>query len=151
MAGGQPVDIMGYRFRARPLSRWRRFTLDFIPYWQGSKPRFVLTVTRKESTAETQPLLWYVRFATGDKTWGQLAVPPLMTGETAKFIIGDKFLGFTGDTLITLPKDLVRSDPNHYETVYAFHTTPKTWLVLAASAGFLAGLFGALAHWLFGL
>jgi len=150
MAGGQPVEITGYRFTARPLSRWRRFSLDFLPYWNGSKPRFVLTVTRIGPAAESLQLRWFVRFATGDVTGEQLDVPPLLTGENTRFIIGDKFLGFTGDTLIILPSNLI-GPPAPYKTLYAFHTTPKTWFALAASAGFLAGLFGALVHWLFGL
>ena len=153
MAGGQPIERMGYLFTARPLSRWRRLTHDFLPYWQGSSPRFVLTVKRQESAGQGQQLNlhWFVRFATHDATEGEIVVPPLEPGKTREFTIGDKFLGFTGDTLIVLPTDLSSSSPDLYHTVYAFHTTPKTWLALVAAATFLGGLFAAFGHWLFGL
>lgn len=151
MAGGQPVYIKGYQFTARPLSRWRRVTLDFLPYWQASKPKFVLTVTKLEPSAQSQTIKWFVRFATGiDVTWGQEDISSLQIGKPVDFIIGGKFLGFTGDTLIILPTDLV-SEPSHYETVYAFHTTQKSWLTLTFVAAFLAGIFAALGYWLLGL
>lgn len=153
MAGGQPVERMGYLFTARPLSQWRRLTHDFLPYWQGSRPRFVLTVKRLESEPQSQQLNlhWFVRFATHDVTGGGIAVPPLEPGKTRSFTIGDKFLGFTGDTLIVLPTNLSSPSPDSYHTVYAFHTTPKTWSALAAITAFLAGSFAALVHWLIGL
>ncbi len=150
MAGGEPVKIMGYEFTARPLSRWRCLTLDFFPYWQASRPGFVLTVKRLESASQSQRFRWFVRFANSDVTGEEETICPLATGETASFIIGKKFLAFTGDSLITLPADLVSPPPNAYEAVYAFHTTPKTWFALVAAAAFLAGLFAALCHWLLG-
>ena len=152
MAGGQPVDIMGYRFTARPLSQWRRIIHDFWPYWQASRPKFVLTVTRLGSPAQSQTLNWFVRFATGDVTGGQLIVPSLQTGETIDFIVGDKFLGFAGDTLIALPAaDLASLKLDPYHTVYSFHTTPKTWFALVVIAALFAGVFAALLQWLLGL
>ncbi|GAI48321.1 unnamed protein product, partial [marine sediment metagenome] len=36
MAGGQILDWAGYRFTAKPSSRLRRSTKDFLPYWQAS-------------------------------------------------------------------------------------------------------------------
>ena len=148
MAGGQPVVAIGYRFTARPLSRWRRLTRDFLPYWQGSKPRFVLTVTRLELPSQSQDVRWFVRFATGDITGGQVVVRPLQTSESDNLEVGGKFLGFTGDTLVILPTDLVAPNPTQYHTVYAFHTTNKTWIFLTFVVALLAGAFSTLGQWL---
>lgn len=151
MAGGQSLDRDGYRFTVRPLSRWRRIIRDFWPYWQASRPKFVLTVTRLASPAQSQTLNWFVRFATGDVTRGQLIVPSLQTGENIDFVIGDKFLGFTGDTLVALPTDLASLKLDDYNTLYSFHTTPKTWFALVVTAALFAGVFATLGQWLLGL
>ncbi len=151
MAGGQPVLLKGYRFIARPQSRCRRLVKDFWPYWQASKPRFILTITREGSPAQQQPVNWFVRFATGDFVGGQVSIPPLQTKERVTISVGGKLLGFTGDTLLVLPVDLISSKPLRYETLYTFHTTPRAWVFLAIVAGLLAGLFAALFKWLFSL
>jgi hypothetical protein len=151
MAGGQPLDWDGYRFTVKPLSQGRRIVRDFWPYWQSSRPKFVLTIARLTSPAQEQTINWFIRFATGDVTGGQVIIPPLKTGETIDFIVGGKLLGFTGDTLVALPANLTSLKLDPYNTLYSFHTTPKSWLALAFVAAFLAGIFAALGHWLLGL
>jgi len=148
MAGGQPVDVNGYRFTARPLSRWRRFTGDFLPYWQGSRPRFILTVTRLGSPVPSQTISWHVRFAGVAVTSGQVVVPPLQTGDSANLEVGGKFLGVTGDILLTLPTNLASPQANLFHTVYAFHTTPKTWIFLTVIIALLTGAVAVFGQWL---
>lgn len=152
MAGGQAVELYGYRFTAKPQSRWRRFTFDFLPYWQSSKPRFILNVTniKGSPTQENKEIRWFIKFATGDTTDGVANIPPLQEDSSATLIVGDKLLGFTGDTLLILPVELLDGKPREYETVYAFHTTHKSWVFLAVVAGILAGAFSVLGQWLFG-
>ncbi len=152
------ADIEGYRFTAKPASRWRRITGDFLPYWQGSSPRFILTVRRIEDIPATLPttqpqIYWFVRFATGDTTGGMVDIPDLATNESRDFVVGGRFLGFTGDTLLVLPEHLNQNAPNQnapstYHTLHAFHTTPKTWIFLTVVVALLAGIFATLGQWL---
>lgn len=151
MAGGVPVDLHGYQFIAKPLSKWRRFSGDFLPYWQASMPKFVLEVVRVGPPSQNQTITWFVRFANGQATNGQENIPPMQTGESVSLKVGGKLLGYTGDTLLILPVDLSSLSAEPYHTVYAFHTMPKVWISLAVVAGLLAGIFASLFQILFGL
>jgi len=151
MAGGTPEEIKGYRFMAKPLPLWRRLTFDFWPYWQASAPKFILTVTKLDSTAQSRTIKWFVRFSKGDYMGGQLDVSSLQVGKPVGFVIDGIFLGYTGDTVLVVPTDLTSLKPIYYRTVYSFHTTPKSWLALTFAAASLAGIFAALGHWLLGL
>ena len=151
MAGGELVDLEGYQLAAKPLSRWRRFTRDFWPYWQAQKPRFLLEVTRIGSPAQSATITWFIRFVNDQVTGEQVVVPPLQTGDSISLNVGGKFLGYTGDTLLVIPTNLSSSSPEPYRTLYAFHTTPKVWISLAIVAGLLAGLFASLLQYLFRL
>ena len=151
MAGGQPVDIMGYRFTARPLSRWRRIIHDFWPYWQASRPRFILTATNVgEAPTKERAINCIIKYGTGAQTTIKVVLPPLEKGKSMSFEVSGFILGYTGDVLLAIPADLT-SDPAEFETVYSFHTTPKSWIFLAIFAGLLAGAFATLGHWLFTL
>ena len=151
MAGGKSVDLDGYQLIVKPLSRWRRFTRDFWPYWQAQKPKFLLEVTRTGPPAQSVTITWFVRFANGQVAPGQVILPPLQTSDKISLEIGGKFLGYTGDTLLVVPKDLSSSSPEPYHTLYTFNTTPKVWISLVIVAGLLAGLFASLLQHLFGL
>jgi hypothetical protein len=151
MAGGTPEEIMGYRFTAKPLPRWRRLIRDSWPYWQASAPKFILTVTKLDSSAQKQTIKWFVKFENKDFIKGKLDVSSLRLGKPVDFVIEGIFLGYTGDTLLVLPPDLTSPKPTKYRTVYAFHTTQKSWLGLTLVAAALAGIFAALGYWLLGL
>jgi len=151
MAGGKPVDLDGYQLIVKPLSRWRRFTRDFWPYWQAQKPRFLLEVTRIGPPAQSVTITWFVRFANAQVTSGQVILPPLQTSGKISLEIGGKFLGYTGDTLITVPTNLSSASSEPYHALYTFHTTPRVWIFLAIVAGLLAGLFASLLQYLFSL
>jgi len=151
MAGGKPVDLDGYRLTVRPLSQWRRFTRDFWPYWQAQQPRFLLEVTRTGLPTQSATITWHIRFANGQVAPAQLVLPPLQTGEKISLKIGGRFLGYTGDTLLTVPENLSSSDSTYYHTLYTFNTTPKAWISLVVVAGLLAGLFASLLQYLFSL
>jgi hypothetical protein len=151
MAGGTPEEIMGYRFTAKPLPRWRRLTFDFWPYWQASAPKFILTVTKLDSSAQSRAIRWFVIFANGHFINRELDISSLQLGKSVDFVIDGIFLGYTGDTLLVLPPDLTSPKPKSYRTVYSFHTTPKSWLALTFVAALFAGIFAALGYWLLGL
>lgn len=151
MAGGKPTDLDGYRLIVKPLSRWRRFTRGFWPYWQAQEPKFLLEVTRTGLPAQSATLTWHIRFANGIVAPTQVILKPLQTGETTTLEIGGRFLGYTGDTLLTVPEKLSSSDLEHFHTLYTFNTTPKVWISLVIVAGLLAGLFASLLQHVFGL
>ena len=151
MAGGEPVALDGYQLIVKPLSRWRRFTRDFWPYWQAQKPRFLLEVTRIGPPAQSATITWFLRCPNGQVTSGHVVVPPLQIGDSIGFEVGGKFLGYTGDTLLIVPTNLSSTSPDPYRTLYTFHTTPKVWISLAIVAGLLAGLFASLLQYLFRL
>ncbi len=147
MAGGEPVELFGYRFIAKPMSRLHRIPGDFFPYWQALKPTFILNVTKIEQAAQGKYVDWLVIFSNGHTTGGKVNIPALSMGEHSNpFVIGDKFLGYTGDTILAVP---FNSDGKiQYRTLYAFHTTPKAWLALTLIAGLIAGLFASLFQWI---
>jgi hypothetical protein len=151
MAGGEPVTLFGYRFMAKPLSRWRRLSGDFLPHWQASKPRFILTVTREGDHSKEQAYNWFVLYHNNATLEGHEVIPSMKTGDKASFIIGGNLLGYTGDTLLILPPNLTANSPSQFKTLYTFHVTPKVWVFLSIAAGFLAGLLAGLFQWLFGL
>jgi hypothetical protein len=151
MAGGNPIEINEYEFTAKPYSKWRRFVHDYWPYWQASRPRFLLTVKRLGAPSQQQMVTWFIKFPNSDYTYGQVSVPPLETGMKVNFQVGnDKFLGFTGDNLLVISStgNLSTTVLTDYQTIYSFNVTPKVWIVLAIIAGFLAGIFTTLGQWL---
>ena len=151
MAGGKPVDLDGYRLVVKPLSRWRRFARDFWPYWQAQQPKFLLEVTRTGPPALSVTITWFIRFANGEVAPTQVELPPLQSGDRISLEIGGRFLGCTGDTLVTVPEKVSSSAAQPYHTLYAFNTTPKVWISLVIMGGLLAGLFASLLQHLFGL
>ena len=70
------------------------------------------------------------------------------TAEHPKLV---EIIGYTGDTLITVPTKLYSSDPYPYHALYTFNTTPKVWISLVVVAGLLAGLFASFLQYLFTL
>lgn len=157
MAGGEPVRLGDYEFTARPQSRWRRYTADICPYFQGDKPKFEITVKRLGPPAESLKVLWRMTFVTEVATDGELDIPALGTSESYTFReIGGKFLGYTGDTLLILPMDIgspvdKQFKSGFFRTLYAFHTTPRVWLSLTLIAGVVMGVVAGLIQFLFGL
>jgi hypothetical protein len=150
MAGGQSVEIFGYRFAAKPRSILRWLSLDFLPYWQTSRPEFLLTVTRTGPPSQQATLSWFIKFPGGHQTGHQETVPALQTGETHTLRVGHRLLGFTGDTLLVIPtSDLACSSAAQYHALYAFHTTPKTWIFLTLAVAVLSAGLSTLGHWLF--
>jgi len=144
MAGGKSVDLDGYTLLVKPLALWRRFTKDFWPYWQAQRPRFLLEVTRTGAPAGNATLTWFIRFSNAQVAGTQVTIPALQTGESIGLVIGDRLLGYTGDTLLVVPTSLSSTSADPYHTLYSFHTTPKVWIPLAITAGLLAGLFASL-------
>ncbi len=158
MAGGNTVPLGGYEFTARPQSRWRRYTLLGIwPYFQGDKPKFVITVKRLGPPAESLKVLWRMAFVTAIATYGTLDIPALGTSESYTLReIGGKFLGYTGDTLLVLPIDIGLPAAEQFKsglfnTLYAFHTTPRAWFSLTLIAGVVMGVVAGLIQFLFRL
>ncbi|MDD5312215.1 MAG: hypothetical protein PHO26_04185 [Dehalococcoidia bacterium] len=149
MAGGETVELAGYRFKVIPQAVIRRLLFDFLPYFQAGKPRFALTITRIGESTGPQEIYWAIRFSNGDETGGVISVPELQKNKShSPVMVGGKFLGYTGDTLIILPEIPTKLDFKTYRTLYAFNTTQKTWLALTITAGLIAGTLTALLQWL---
>lgn len=152
MAGGQSVPFFDYEFRAKPKALWRHIPWfgDFLPYWQGSRHRFLLTIKRKGPPSEQQPLNWWILFQNRHETPSQVTIPPLQTGQTTTLSLGRQFLAYTGDTLVVISS----LEPTHkqpvkgYHTLYCFHSTPKTWLFLTITVAIGTALLASLGNWL---
>ena len=146
MAGQRPVTLGFCEVTARPASMLRRICYDLFPYWQASKPKFELTVTALEGFSSPQDFLYSVEFSNGQKTVPkQLRISHIKVGDKRSYVVNEIYLVFTGDTFLIVA-DIHK--PNDFQTVYMFHTTSRTWLALAIFAGFLAGVFATLGHWL---
>ncbi len=155
MAGRDKISIVGYQFEVRPKSMWRRIFHDFVPYWQSWKPSFEVIITRKKEDADGRELQWFMRFSNNTVGRKLIQIPYLKRGGKVILTLEGMFLGTTGDALIVLDSNLnilpEDSFPDMFETIYSFHVTQKSWLVLALMAGAVAGLLTIICQYLIGL
>ena len=106
MAGGVQVLIQGYQFTAKPRSWLRRFIKDFLPYWQASRPRFILTATNvSEAPTKERTINCIIKFGTGAQTNIKVVLPPLEKDKSMSFEVSGFILGYTGDVLITISRN----------------------------------------------
>ncbi len=69
-------------------------------------------------------------------------------GNKRKYQIRDILLVFTGDSFLVISESPFTITPPHFETVYMFNTTNRSWLALTLLAGTLAGSIAALLNWI---
>jgi len=149
MAGGEPITVRGHTFTAKPASRWRRLLKNYLPYWQASNPKFIITITKEdEPSTQKRTVYLFTLFSEENYKKEEIQIPSLEVGKSVDIKTEGMFLGYTGDTSLAVPIDLAETYPLNYQTIYSFHTTPKTWIFLALVAGLLAGAFAFLGNWL---
>lgn len=105
---------------AKPKSVWRKGRLQLLPYLYGNKPRFTATVTANRDLVDPKPLCWFLLFSSGHVTHHPLELPDMREGGRLSFDVGDRLLGFTGDTLLAMcPGD---HPGKSYHALYTFRT-----------------------------
>lgn len=121
MPGWQAVsfDNPAVSVEAKPKS-WRREGLfQLVPYLYGSKPQFQLTIAARENLVQPSELYWFLRFSSGDETGHQLLLPPMQKDQSINIDVGERLLGFTGDTILGVRTAYVARS---YHTLYSFRT-----------------------------
>lgn len=88
-----------YELRAEPLGWWHRHVL-WLPFLKDTRPRFRLTATCLQSNVRNQNLRWFIRWENGAETGHIISIPAMPQGQHREYIIGDRLLGFGGDTIL---------------------------------------------------
>lgn len=117
-----------FTISAKPKVRWRQILHDFIPYIQGQKVDFEITVKVSENLTTESCLSYSVENVGNLLSWvNQIKVLPIQKGETIKLDTVKIPLYRTGDSLFTVwqPDDIGRR-----QAAYIFHTTSKNTVFL---------------------
>jgi len=144
MAGIQTVGWPGvpphhyYNLRAEPLGWWQRH-ICWLPFLKDTKPQFGLTVTCVQSNVPSQTLIWFLRFENGTQTGHSIVVPPMTQGQQQHYTIGDRLLGFGGDTILGV--DLPGGG---FHTLVSFWTLRGETVLYGVILSLLSGAVGAL-------
>lgn len=149
MVAKQKVPWGGIEFSVKPASKLRMVLERWhihLPYLHGARPKFRLVLTRLSEPQQIHTLYWFMRFNNGDKTIDELKIPELATREERELVIGDKLLGYTGDTNLG-----ISLSPNkNYQTLYSFRTVAQEDFTMYALITFGACLLATIivALWL---
>lgn len=138
MLGEIEANIGLFIITAKPMSWWRRASLDFIPYIQGQKVRFRMVVTALGDSPTRTTLTCTVE-NTGDLlSWRQpVELHPMRNGEETVFETKEIPLYRTGDSLFTV------WESNHVgerQGAFMFHTTSRNTIFLTAIGIIVTGL-----------
>jgi len=142
------IDFNGYQITTKPKGL-RKYLWDIFPYWQGSTPKFEVTLKALRNIPSTSR--W--RFILFDKTLSTdnpetlewIDEENIKEGDIIPRIVKTVPISFTGDM------QLVIDDRGTKKTIYSFHVTHRSWLALAIIAGILAGIIASLGNALFRL
>lgn len=149
MAGIQMVGWPGlspahyYDLTAEPLG-WCQRHVRWLPFLKGTRPRFRLMVTCVGSNVPPQTLRWFIMFENQMQTGHSIAVPPMTQGQRQEYIIGDRLLGFGGDTILGV--DLPGGG---FHTLVSFWTLRGETVLYGVILVLLSGVVGALLTLLF--
>jgi len=127
-----------YNLRAEPLGWWQRH-VRWLPFLKDTRPRFRLTVSCVQANVPTQTLRRFIRFENGAETGHDIVIPPMTQGQQQEYIIGDRLLGFGGDTILGV-----------YLPGGGFHTLVSFWALRGETVlygvvlALLSGIAGAL-------
>ncbi len=145
MSGMQTVGWPGlpphhyYNLRAEPLGWWQRH-IRWLPFLKDTKPCFKLIVSCVQANVESHTLTWVIKFEHGAETAHEIVVPPMTKGQQQEYIIGDRLLGFGGDTILAvyLPNNI------EFHTLVSFWTLRGETVLYGAVLALLAAIAGAL-------
>jgi len=131
MVAKEKIPLGGIEFFIEPANKIRRLLEHwhiYLPYLHGAKPKFKLVLSRLSDTQQISSVYWCMEFSNGHKTIDELKIPTLVTRETRELEIGDKLLGYTGNTAVGIT--LLRN--KKYYTLYSFRTVAQEDLTVAA-------------------
>ena len=155
MIGERQVTIGFYDVTARPALKLRRALFDILPYWQGAKPKFEIIFEARTDIDHQSNYLCAIQFSNNQlsKPLWEVLIPKLKEKEERKYTVGDMPLFFTGDTFLIVAEkpSKEKGAVPHYESVYMFNVTNRSWLALTLLAGILAGGLAALGNWIINL
>ena len=156
MAARQPVGWPGdapnhfYQGQAEPTGVWQR-NVGFWPYRKDSKPKFRLRVTCVNPGAPPLTLHWFLRWENKSETDHDIPLSPMVKIEVREYIIGDRLLGFGGDTILGIyASDVGGSHPGEPRYDLGFHTLISFWAIrdedifTRLAVAIPSGLIGAL-------
>lgn len=114
---------------AKPKARWRRALDDFIPYVQGQKVDFEITVTATTNTIGDSILAYSIENTGGLLSWvNDITLSSMKTGESVKRDSVKLPLYRSGDSLFTVwTLDAIE----RRQAAYIFHTSSRNNIFLA--------------------
>lgn len=130
MVAKEEIPLGGIKFFIEPANKIRRLLERchiYLPYLHGSKPKFKLVLTRLTDTQQISSVYWWVQFSNGHKTEDEIKIPTLVTSENRELEIGNKLLGYTGNTAVC-----IKAGDKKYYTLYSFRTVAQEDLTVAA-------------------
>lgn len=144
MKNASGVKVGSLLFTVKPLSKIHRFIPSFLPYWQGSRPKFRVEMEKAEKEENKESFGWRIcpplRFnAHYRNTFSKV---PLEVGEKCEEIVGGKLLVNTGDIELHVELGGVRTP------IYTFNSASKSWLFLSLVAGAVTGVLSILFSYL---
>ena len=84
-------------------------------------------------------MTWFIMFENRFETGHNLVVLPMVKGESREYIIGDRLLGFGGDTILG-----VKMPNGGFHTLVSFWTLRGETLMYGALLALISGIAGAL-------
>lgn len=129
----------------------RRKIFDFIPFWQNSKVRFLLTFKALSDTQQEAEFVYFIRYPNREESeYHDIKIPPMKARQSRSYTTAPFIMWYTGDAFLNVGEGLP-STPVYGTPVYAFHVTDRSWMGLAILAGILAGAFTTLGSWILSL
>ena len=144
MSGIQTVGWPGlpphhyYNLSAEPLG-WCQHHVPWLPFLKDTKPRFRLIVQCVQASVQSQTLRWFIKFENGAETGHDIAVPPMTQGQQQEYIVGDRLLGFGGDTILG-----VYLPGGGFHTLVSFWTLRGETVLYGVALALLSAIVGAL-------
>lgn len=127
-----------YDLRAEPLD-WAQRNLPWFPFFKDTKPKFRLTVSCVQPNVQSQTLHWFIMFENRFETGHDIIVDPMTQGDRHEYIIGQRLLGFGGDTILG-----VKLPSGGFHALVSFWTIRGETLMYGALLAVLSGIVGAL-------
>lgn len=131
-----------YDLKAEPLGWWQRH-IRWLPFLKDTKPRFRVTVTCVGCEVPSQTLNFFIMFDNQLKTSQTITTPSMKKGERNEYMIGDRLLGYGGDTILGV--DLPSGG---FHTLVSFWTLRGETILYGVLLSLLSGFVGALFTWM---
>jgi len=143
MAGMQRIVWPGippddyYLLQVEPLG-WFQRHIRWLPFLKDTKPIFRLTVTCRQANVPAQTLTWFIMFENDKRTGGDIQLPPMTLGKQESHLIGDRLLGYGGDTILG-----VDAPRGTFQALLSFWSLRGETVLYGAVLSLLSALVGA--------